>query len=163
MDLGTILSGPIGAIFGAVGAIGGKIVDYKMKQLDNEFQLQMRDKDMAQARAEAEAKYAITRLEGDTQLAIRDLDNLQTSAANDKATYGDNTLGRIVDFLRGITRPIITYAAMVLVFHVSWVSLRTGGLNGEQVERMLNEVLFMSGVAITWWFGTRPSTRNGRK
>lgn len=158
MDLGSILSGPIGAIFGAAGAIGGKILDYKAKQLDHAHELAMRDKDRAHLELELSHKSEVAKVDADTQIAVREFDAVAASIAADRATYGDSATGRIVDLVRGLIRPVLTVMAMVLVGGMT-CSVLDGGEQLAEAERvgLLREALFLSGVAITWWFGARPS------
>lgn len=159
MDLGSILSGPIGAITGAIGAIGGKIIDYKMQQIANENDLAMKDKERELAVIEFANKSELAKIDADTQTSIRDLDALTASVAADRATYGDSMLGRIVDFMRGVTRPLITYAAMVLVVYDTVIAMKGDSLTQSQRMDIINTALFLAGVAITWWYGTRPNRK----
>jgi hypothetical protein len=159
MDLGTILSGPIGALFGAVGAIGGKILDYKSKQLDHAHELAMKDKARELLQLELSSKSEIAKVDANTQIAVREFDATAASISADRATYGDNWMGRVVDLLRGLIRPLVTIGAMTLVGGMTITVLR-GGAELSPAERMelLREVLFISSAAITWWFGLRPGS-----
>jgi hypothetical protein len=158
MDLGTILSGPIGAIFGAAGAIGGKIVDYKMRQLDHSHELSMQDKHRALTELEFSHKSEIAKVDADTQVTLREFDAVAASISADRATYGESKTGQIVDLVRGLIRPAITLLAMTLVGTMTLTVLR-GGAELGPAERMdlLQQALFLSGVSITWWFGARPT------
>jgi hypothetical protein len=158
MDLGTILSGPVGAIFGALGALGGKYLDLKLQKQANDHALAMRDKDMAQVRVENELKVDITKMDADSKIQLKDFDTMVASYVQDKASYGDSFFGRIVDGARGTIRPLITFLAMLLVGYMTMKVLRMGDpLSTSERMDILRESLFLSGTAITWWFGARPS------
>jgi type IV secretory pathway TrbL component len=163
VDLGSILSGPIGALFGAAGAIAGKVLDYKSKQLEHAHALAMRDKDREQLAMELANKSEVARVEADQQVAMREFDSVAAAIAADRATYGDSRTGKIVDLVRGLTRPAITFLSMLLI---GWMTVRVlrGGADLSAFERvgLLREALFIAGVAITWWFGARPSGGRSR-
>ena len=152
MDLGTILSGPIGAIFGAGSAIAQKVIEYKDHNAQRTHDLAMRDKDREMAVIEFEHKSEIAKVDADTQVSLREFDAVAASLGADKATYGIGW----VDMVRGLVRPAITAGATTLVGYMTWTVLSTGGaLSPEQRMELLRESLFLAGTAIAWWFGAR--------
>jgi hypothetical protein len=173
MDLG-FLSGPLGAIFGGLGAIAGKIIDLKAEaekretlKLQLAHELALRDKDMAQAQLEASSKLQIHQVDADSQLAVADLGALAASVQADRAAYGDHLPGRIVDLIRGVTRPVITAASMFLLGYMTVKAFGVSGgeLGADRAAELLNNAQFIAGTAITWWFGaraSRPAARGGR-
>jgi len=167
--LDFLTGGGIGAIAGAIGGIAGKVYDLKLEaqkleaaKVENEFKLAMRDKDRELAAAEAEAQFKVHQVDTDAQKVVADLSSLQKSVEADRATYGDSWLGRVVDFIRGSTRPVITYFAMWLVIASAAKVLKTTTFTPEQGMQILDQVLFLSGTAIGWWFGARVSTPTRR-
>lgn len=163
MDLG-FLSGPLGAIFGGIGAIAGKIIDLKAEaekretlKLQLAHELALRDKDMAQAQIEAASKLQIHQVDADTQVSVADLGALAASVQADRAAYGDHLLGRIVDLIRGVTRPVITAASMTLISYMVFRAFgeTRGELGADRAAELLNNAQFIAGTAITWWFGAR--------
>lgn len=165
--IGSVLTGGLGGIVGAAGAIAGKIVDLKIKdkeleglKLTNEFQLALRDKDMAQAKLEAESKLEIQKIDADTQAVTADLASLQSAVAADKAAYGDSWSGRVVDFVRGMVRPVITAWSAALVSYVTWqafTELHGVPLGPERSMALIQDATFVATLAIAYWFGARPS------
>lgn len=150
--LDFLTGGGLGAIAGAVGGIAGKVYDLKMKdkefelhKLDQAHELQLREADMKMAAQEAAAKFELGKVDADARVAVADLSALQASLNADKATYGDNALGRIVDFVRGVTRPLVTYAATALVVYT-----------GVEDPTFRPQALFIASMAISWWFAARP-------
>lgn len=160
MDLGSLLSGPIGAITGTIGAIGSKIIDYKMEGLKNEHELAMKDKETELAKLGFSNKIETAKMDQETQKLVKDLEALRASVEADKAAYGESVLGRIVDFMRGITRPLITYASMsLIIYDTIVVMVNKESLTLVQRMEVINTSTFLAGVAITWWFGTRPNRK----
>jgi hypothetical protein len=165
--VGSVLTGGLGGIVGAGSAIAGKIIDLKLKDkelqeksLDHAHELALRDKDMAQARLEAESKLEVTRIDADSAAVQADLGALAAAVQADRATYGDSTLGRIVDFARGTVRPVLTAWASVLVSYVTWqafIALRGVALGPERAMELVNDAMFLAGLAIAYWFGSRPN------
>lgn len=164
--LDFLTGGGLGAIAGAVSGIAGKFLDLKAKdkelelrKVDHAHELALRDKDREMAAQEAASKLQIHQTDADAGVAIADLSALAKSFEADKATYGDHLLGRIVDFIRGITRPLLTYVAMILVVIVTLRALSqlgTVGLSQETLSEILGQGMFISSMAITWWFAARP-------
>jgi hypothetical protein len=171
MDLG-FLSGPLGAVFGGVGAVFGKWLDLKAEKEKREtlkitlaHELALRDKDREMAAQEAASKLQIHEVDADAQVAVAELGALTSSYAADRATYGDHLLGRIVDLIRGVTRPVITAASMSLLTYMTFRAFaETGGsLGPDRASELLNNVAFTASTAITWWFGARPSGGGARR
>ncbi len=159
MDLGSILSGIGGGIFGAIGALGSKILDYKMLGVKNAHELALRDKDREMMQLEFANKSELAKVEADTQIALKDFEAQSASLAADRATYGDSLTGRIVDTARGLIRPVITAASMILVGYDTVLALQGSTLSAQDRMSILNTSLFIAGTAITWWFGSRPNRK----
>ncbi len=150
--LDILTGGGLGAIAGLAGGIVTKILEikaqdkeYAQRALDHDFELKLRDKDREMAAQEASTQLSLHKTDADAQVAVADLAALAASQASDKAAYGDSALGRVVDFLRGVTRPLVTYVAMA---YAVYVGVRDPDFRGQ--------CLFIASMAITWWFGTRP-------
>jgi hypothetical protein len=165
--LGSVVTGGLGGIVGAAGAIAGKVIDLKIEgekretlKVTHAHELAMRDKDMQQQQLEAETKLEVTKIDADSAAAQADLGALAAAVQADRATYGDSTLGRIVDFARGTVRPVLTAWASVLVSFVTWqafVELRGQPLGPERSMALVNDAMFLAGLAIAYWFGSRPN------
>jgi hypothetical protein len=166
--LDVLTGGGLGAIAGAIGAIGNKIIDLKLKDKENDalkikldHDVVMRDKDLALAQAEANARFEMAKVDADVKAVTADMSALQASFIVDKATYTDSRWGYIIDFIRGSTRPVLTYLAMYLVIFMTIMTIKDMDkhpLTSEQSMEILKEVLFLAGLAISWWFGARPGT-----
>lgn len=167
--IGGLLSGGLGGIVGAIGAIGGKIIDLKLEgekretlKLQFQHELNLRDKDMAQAQFEAQNKLELSKIDADTAKVTADLNALSTAVTMDKATYGDSVTGRIVDFIRGIVRPVLTaWAAALVTFDTvqAFKSLLGVPLTQVQALTLIQDAQFLAGLAIAYWFGSRPNRK----
>lgn len=138
MDLLSIIGGPI---LGGLGALGGKVVDYYTTKEQNRHAIEL-------AKVSAENARLQTKVEGEERQVAQ-------SYENDQARYGTSWLGQAVDFARGVVRPIITFAAMALIGSVTYSAVGSGGFSPEQRAELVTQGLFVSEVAITWWFGAR--------
>ncbi len=165
--VGGIVTGGLGGIVGAAGAIAGKVIDLKLESEKREtlkvtqaHELALRDKDMQQTKLELESKLEVTRIDADSAAVQADLGALAAAVQADRATYGDSLSGRIVDFARGTVRPVVTAWATVLVSFVTWkafVELRGVPLGPDRALALVNDGMFLSGLAIAYWFGSRPN------
>lgn len=143
--LDFLTGGGLGAIAGAASGIATKVIDLKLKDKEYAQQLALREFDLKQAAAEAAAQFELHKVDADAQLAIADTQALTASFGADKASYGDSTLGRIVDFMRGVTRPLVTYVATGYVVY-----------SGVTDPTFRGQALFIASMAVSWWFAARP-------
>lgn len=164
-----LTGGGIGAIAGAIGGIAGKVYDLKLEaqkleaqKVENDFKLAMRTKDMELAAQEAQAQFQIHKVDTDAQVVVADLASLGKAIDADRATYGDSWSGKVVDFIRGTVRPVITYLAMWVVIACAYKVLRTTTFSAEQGAAILDQVLFLSALAVGYWFGARVSAPQRR-
>jgi hypothetical protein len=165
--VGGIVTGGLGGIVGAAGAIAGKVIDLKLESEKREtlkvtqaHELALRDKDMQQTKLELESKLEVTRIDADSAAVQADLGALAAAVQADRATYGDSLSGRIVDFARGTVRPVVTAWATVLTSYVTWEAfraLRGVPLGPERATALINDAMFLAGLAIAYWFGSRPN------
>lgn len=163
-------SSGFGALVGWVGGLLNRFVDYKTKRLDLEakkldqqHELNLRDKDMEAARLEADRAVKVATIEGATTVEQAAYEALAGSYKADRATYGI----RGVDAIRGIVRPALTavlagaalyinYVALELLTE-AWPSLSTA--EKTKFSFMAVEwVLFQASVCIGWWFANRPGS-----
>lgn len=166
MDFAGLISGIGGGLLGGLGALGGKWLDLKAEaekretlRVQNAHALALREKDLEQTKLEAESQLKLHQVDADASVAVADFGALTSSTAADRATYGDSTTGRIVDLVRGLTRPLITFASMGLVIYMTAQAFASVGwkLPPEQATQLLHAGEFTASAAILWWFGARPS------
>jgi hypothetical protein len=180
--LGFLSSAAFGGVTGLAGVAVNKVSDYFTQKQRNAFDLAMKDKDIAVAQIESAKEIAIAR---DTNMTNRELAEeatLQASYAGDKAQYfsgmdisglpgfirgGVAFLLTLVDFIRGMTRPGITLYMCVLTTLMykqmtGLVSAAGGGFTPGDAAKIIflivDSVIYLTTVCVTWWFGSRPKS-----
>lgn len=154
-----ILTGGLGGIVGAAGAIGKGILDLKLEGVRNEHALRMREKDLEQARFEAESQLKIHQVDADSAAVTADLAALKESVAADKATYGI----KFVDGVRGLVRPVLTAWSAALLTYVTWKAfLLSHVVTPAQADNYISSSLFVASLAVSWWFGSRPQQKRAK-
>jgi hypothetical protein len=147
--------GMLGKLFGGgvLSTVAGGVLGLLSKSKDIELAKlqQAHELDMTRLNMEA-AKLAQA---GEANLA--DLASLKSAVEADKATYGDSLLGRIVDFARGMVRPLITYCAFGIIV---WTTAHSINMDDKEA---ISEVVSLCAIPIGYWFGSRFATRKGRQ
>jgi len=184
-----------GGIVGLIGSLAQKYFAYQTAKLELQKQKNNHEHEremMSQERMfmEAEAKARIQIIEEETRGAIQaakyelageELDAQKASYAHDSATYSkdtDSTLMRIVDFFRGLIRPLLTLYLCAVSTYITYKSyvmynqtmtlikdnlsrftgdgaLVMAKANFELLEMIITALLFLASTAVTWWFGSR--------
>lgn len=175
---GIVTSAFTGGLTGLAGMIFQGIAAGRARQKEREHELKARALDQAEMRLEAKLAIAQTRAEttGKTQVATVEADaatevaaagTQQASYGHDKARYG----GGFVDSIRGLMRPLITVALLVIQVAISWhlyqlVQSNSGTFDIPRIQDLLEEVvlatIYLATTAITWWFGSRPQRQSSR-
>lgn len=164
MDLMTLLPGALGGVVGGLGAVVQKWLDYKDRNASRAHELAMRDKDRELLVLELSHQSEIARVDADTQIAVKELDATAAAMAADRATYGESLTGRLVDFARGVIRPIITMASMALMGWATYRAFQDGpALSAATQEQIIQTALFTASGAIGFWFGMRSSGFGGAR
>ena len=143
--------------------------DLKAQQARQSFDLAMRDKDHQYMLAEAANAIALADVNAAKERDVAGYQALTASYANDRATYSDDRplsggqlwLLVLVDFVRGLTRPGLSW---ILVGFLGWLlwSLPAGG---PELQTVIDSVRALASTAVGWWFASRqpsgPSKRPG--
>jgi len=178
---GVFSSAAFGGITGLFGTLISKVGDYYALKQKNAFDLAMRDKDMAIAQIEATKEVTIAQ---DTNAANREIaesEVLGKSYEADRATYLTPDVQKdvppkmkgivalamaVVDFVRGMTRPGLTLYLCILttLMYLQMKAIVTAA--GQQaftpadavkiIILIVDAVIYLTTVTVTWWFGTRP-------
>lgn len=167
--LGSVLGG------GSTGLLGSLFIrwfDNKDRKNQRDHEHKMAQLTQEEIRLEGEynlrlqaAEHESAQLEAEIESDIRDADAFQASLSMDKATYGKHILGRIVDFVRGMMRPVIT---AWMVYQLYQISQMLGGLQTiktftatqqhELFFTVVNAILYLASMTVGWWFGSRSSS-----
>lgn len=193
----ALLTTILGGIFsgGATGLLGiliqrffdarGKAQDIEVIRIQNQQALALAQLDMQRAtqvatiQANAQTEAALqARMSAE---AAADAQVQAASYGTDQAAYltpavlaSGSRLARVamglVDFTRGMTRPLLT-AYLVIVAHLMYRDMtrlmaeRGQALTAAEVQALVLQVigtlLYLATTAVVWWFGTRPPKRGG--
>lgn len=151
----TLLSG---SVLGFFGGVAGKFFDYKSKKLDLEMQQKQLENNLELARIGAAAK-----------VEVEEVKAFDTSLKMEPKKYSEGQLSNkqlwlmvIVDFLRGIIRPLLTGYLCFLTTVLYYKANKLMSLDlilpsmAYDINRMIIEtILFLSVTTISWWFGSR--------
>lgn len=153
----TLLSG---GLLGVLGSLGSNILGYFKAKQAHKQSIEVRKLDIvaagkdhgyAMAQIEAEAKYRTQQLhiEADRDLSIAEVEALKTSYESVKAYEGDNSWLIAAEFLRRITRPLLTF---ILVFLTSAIYF---GSATDQQSLIAKAIVAMTAMVVSWWFADR--------
>jgi hypothetical protein len=195
--LGTIISSVLGG--GATGLLGvfvqrffdmkNKSQDIDIIKLNHSNAIDLKRVDMEAAKDKYEANKNIAVVEANSREAValeerlaKEFDaeqkSVQESMRTDKSSYytGPSTgfigfLLGIVDFIRGLVRPLLTAYLVGLLTYVFWwtqgVVAKMGVQQFTQAEakdlvmQITGAVIYLATVSVVWWFGTRPPKKSG--
>lgn len=151
--VGGGLLGLLGSVVSNVTAFFKTKHDHKnaveLKKLD--LIAQDREHKFALEQLEAEAKYRKDQLliQSETDQSLAEQLALMASYRTDPAYTGDSRLLRIAEFIRRMTRPMLTF---VLVFLTAGIYFSGDGSIRDLVAR---SVVAMTATAMAWWFADR--------
>ena len=165
MILASLLSG---SALGLLGSVGTGILDYFKQKEQNKHALAMMG-----------AQRALIEAQGSSALAIENAKNFGASHESDKSTYANqqamtgwmgllfNFLMAIVDFLRGFTRPGMTWFFILSSTLVCLWAFERVGVDTVFLKRVLEisiaALIELTGICVTWWMGARSIQRLGNK
>ena len=166
----TILSSSgLGAIVGVVGSWLTKREERANTELQLDHDIRMAEIRSEEARMEydhalalADKKLEQTVVEGDVAVGQAEL-----SAFTESLKSGSVSTGvRVVDAIRGVMRPVITIYLLIIGSYVAYqINAYVGGLSSLPTNELLSlyrdiisQILFLLTTAVTWWFGSRPSS-----
>lgn len=144
-----------GGVLGAAGAAFSRWHEAKLElaklEINNKHQLAM-------------AEQALT-----AQVVKQDGDGLIASAPVDAATYSTETSKNatpqlmLVDAVRGLVRPLLTALLLCSTMYYTSRLLTLAGAQLTPAEAhdllkfLLESTVSCTGIALTWWFGARPT------
>ena len=156
-------SSGLGAILGVAGSWLTKAEERKLLKEKNTHDQAMARLSMEELKLEGEQQLQIVQAEGEIAADVAAGEAFAESMKEQQMTYGI----RFVDAIRGLMRPIIT---IYLLGVATWLTINVhtlvGGLEGmpqNDVMALYTEIiaaiLFLTTPAVTWWFGSRPSSK----
>ena len=157
--LGTVVSGLFGSALGGggiglIGTIVGKTFGWleakeKNKTLlaQNAHELNLLKEQANMKQAEMESEYMIAQMSADA--------SIRTAAYDHDASYGETP--RWCSAILRLVRPTVTLLLMGMSGYIYWKAYEFGDWN--TTKMLAEEVVFMTSLAITFWFGSRPANR----
>ena len=179
-----------GGLTGLIGNALTSFTSYKMQKLKNDHDAKMAELDMQTIRLEAEMQVKITAAETGGKIELADMDALKTSLKDtqkplfqesymEKLTKSPWTawIGAIlsflfgmVDFLKHIARPALTYYLMGVstwITIVAWQTLETTTgttpLTTAEAyglfDKIITIMVYLTVSCVSWWFADRRTAK----
>jgi len=170
--LGSVVSG---GVTGVLGSAISAVISYKTQALEYRHELEMEQAARETMKEEWAQRTKIAEIEGETQKDVAATQAFQASIMSDKATYStgiafDKLKGGwfyallmvMVDFLRGIIRPLSTILFITMTF-IMYFSLKArveaAGTDPKALMDLFNQavtvILYLATTTVCWWFGAR--------
>ena len=162
------------SVFGGVSAWIKEWQRRKTMQAQHKQDLEMADKQLQLMQAEGDIDLQKAREERASREMEVEADAYKASLAHDRATYsrGKSTwldwLLVLADFLRGVTRPVMTF----FLCYITWRTythftaycsanqiIMESKSAGDITMFVVHNLVFMAGSAVGWWFSSRPVRR----
>jgi hypothetical protein len=173
--LDGVLSVLSGGATGLIGTAIHSIVEFKTKKLEIELQktkfaneIEMRRVDAQIMQQEWASRTKVAEIEGASAEAVADAKAFAASF-NEPQQYSEKSLVTksqnwalvFLDVLRGCIRPVLTVylCGITTLIYIQARQLISDGLTVPEAldltNRVVETVLFLTTVCVTWWFGTR--------
>ena len=165
--IGLFSTGGMGAIIGLAGSWMTKREDRKKAELDLQREIEIGKLRLQEITAESEHELAMAdkemeRAEVEGNIAI---ESAEIDAFTESLKAQAKSTGIVfVDAVRGMMRPLITVFLLGLS---TWLAVTVhtlvGGLETiskvelfDLYEIIIQQIIFLTVTAVTWWFGSRP-------
>ena len=161
-------SSGFGAIIGFIGSWVTRMEERKANDLKYKHDLEMariRNQELKLEQdheiAMADKNYNRAELEGEIARDIGNTEAFKMSLGSLKSTGI-----KWVDAITGLMRPLITLILLGLSFYLIYeINKIVGGIGSLPIDELvllykdvISETFFLVMVAVTWWFGSRPSS-----
>ncbi|MDB2409409.1 hypothetical protein N9W57_02155 [Pseudomonadales bacterium] len=159
-----------GGIIGVLGSWLTKREERKNIQLQFERDIKLAEIRKEEAKIEAEHELAIANkqieraeVEGSIAVGQAEVEAFTEGLKEQRKTYGI----KAVDGIRGLMRPLITiYLLVIATLLTLKINQLVGGLDSIEMSHLkdiydsvIDQMLFLTATAVTWWFGSRPSSQ----
>lgn len=165
--LGALASSSgLGAIVGVVGNSIGRWQEAKQQEAERKHEIQSRELDLKELEIQhsqelelADKQMQIAETEGKISADIKDAEAFTESQRNAFTPSGI----KWVDGVRSLMRPVIsvyllavtTYTAVVVFSEIGGLEQLPADVLLSTAQQVIQQVLFLTTVAVTWWFGSR--------
>lgn len=171
-----------GGLTGVLGALVTNVADYFEKRNERKHRLEMRKLDLEELDKEYSYQKSMAEAEQTFELDKAGYDLQEASYEHDAASYSRGmkierwwlkAMLVFVDFIRGLVRPALTLFLIWLVWETRMevkAIIDASGLESIAPERavdiysqVVHMILYMAGMTVAWWFGTRPRKQKDSK
>jgi len=168
--LSILTSTGAGGIIGVVGSWLTKREERKNIQLQFERDVKLAEIRKDEAKIEADHELALAdkqieraQVEGSVAIDQAEIEAFTDGLKEQSKNYGI----KVVDGIRGLMRPLITvYLLVIATLLTLKINQLVGGLDSLEMselkgiyDNVINQMLFLTATAVTWWFGSRPSSQ----
>ena len=168
--LSILTSTGAGGIIGVVGSWLTKREERKNIQLQFERDVKLAEIRKDEAKIEADHELALAdkqieraQVEGSVAIDQAEIEAFTDGLKEQSKNYGI----KVVDGIRGLMRPLITvYLLVIATLLTLKINQLVGGLDSLEMSELkgiydsvINQMLFLTATAVTWWFGSRPSSQ----
>lgn len=143
-----MIPGLAGALLGLAGSLASKWMDTGANA-----KAAKAVEDVRLAREQLAYDTEVLRAQASKENAAAAADNTKTVASfeADRDTYASP----VINFIRGITRPLITWLFVVMFAYVIVFVVGIGEF-AKHAESIIFAMLELTTLVVTWWFGARP-------
>ena len=150
----AILSGGVTGLLGT--AITG-VMSFLQERQRHAQEMDLRRLDIELAQTEAMAAERTAAIEAESEREQAQAGMLTASyeeAARRWSRSGDGVLMQLVDVVRGLTRPALTWTLVGLVAAIYFWLGSSADVDALRA-RIIDTVLYLATAAVLWWFGAR--------
>lgn len=168
----NILSSALsGGITGLIGTVFTGVTTYLDKKALRKHELDLRNLDIAERKAEANIMLEQTNAHTAGIIAQGELTAFNTSLTSDRAMYATNAGGSwafiFVDAVRGLMRPVLTMVLAAGLLKLSFDVIEAlGGWDAivraqgmDLINNLIESLTFCTVTAVVWWFGGRATQK----
>ena len=149
-----------GGVIGLFGSIASNVFGYFKNKQEHQQNVELKKLDivsnqkdhlhmMEQIKAEAGFRLQQVSIEAERDLSISEYKTLSDSYKADPAYMGDSRLLIWAEFIKKITRPVLTFVLVFLTMGIYWKS------DGDIEEDIARAIVALTATVVSWWFADR--------
>jgi hypothetical protein len=139
--------------------------DMEMAKLKFENEIALRHVDERIMELEWQGRNQVAVTEGESSMDVSNSQAFQSTLLKEPSSYSvqaittasQNWLLIILDFYRGVIRPLVTTYLCILVTILYFTA------TSEEKLEIIKTILFLANTCILWWFGSRSKNSNKTK
>ena len=150
--LDLFLSIVTGGATGLLGTVISGVTQFVQAQQKHAQEMELRRLDLEMMDREAASAERITAIEAETAESAAQWAAFEASykEAGHRWSAGDSKWLVVVDIVRGLTRPGLTWAFVALTGTIYFTIAVP-----EDQSRIVNTILYLATTCVLWWFGAR--------